>query len=88
MKLIGKQKLKLFDKSQISFRTWLVNWIAEVSSNACQWNNVNEISDQYPRSFKKDGEKFLFEIADSGFILEAKVVFPQKIILIQDIRKK
>lgn len=85
MRLVGKNKLALLAQSDEDARKWLSSWVMELSK--AHWNEEAEILKQYPLRTKKKGELFVFRIGTSNFELEVRFLFPQKIALIEALRK-
>lgn len=86
MKLIGKQQLITLRDDNPKVVIWIKSWVAEVSSNHCHWGDESSIYQQFPNAKKVANGVFLFAISNSKYILETKILFPQKIVLIEGVR--
>lgn len=86
MNLIGKQKLVVLRDEDPKVVIWIKSWVAEISSSRCHWGDDSCVYKQFPSAKKLANGIFHFAISNSKIVLETKILFPQKIVLIENVR--
>jgi mRNA-degrading endonuclease HigB of HigAB toxin-antitoxin module len=84
MRLIGKERLLSWQVERSAARTWLINWISEISE--ANWKSPLDVVRQFPRARQKGDSRFVFEVEEGVAEIDLLVAFPQAIALVTDLK--
>ena len=87
MNLLGRQKLVALRNENPKVNNWIRSWAAEISSNRCHWGDENCLYQQFPNAQKITSGIFHFAVSNSKIVLETKISFPQKVVLIEGVKR-
>lgn len=90
MKLVGKKKISGKENIPPEAQKWLKNWMGHVSSLKVTFSDETDVRKQFPKSLSKIGadETYQFSITKTSWILEVKILFLQRVILVLDVWEK
>ena len=84
MRLVGREKLQPFLRSDETVRTWLCAWVSELRT--ANWKQPSDVSGQFPNARQADSGHFIFPIVDCEKKVYVQIAFQQGVAVITGLR--
>lgn len=81
MRVVGRSVLYDFCKRHPECRTWIENWVSDVSER--HWNSLNDLKARYPSASILANNVIIFNVKGNGYRLVVQVALAVQVLAVK-----